>query len=254
MKMAGLYRPGGDPSVCAEHQALHEELTKITHTACPNVNWNWVEYQSLRLFAQNGAELYSAAALALARTQLYGLPGLNAGIVLIGNQLSKHRSLFWPSAPAERQQILSWLFFHLQSLLSGQELTPADLYLLNTVRIHLNQLMNILESEGVSPVKELNSLRQQLDILINRLGRVAVADDAIVPAQRTTVEVPTTEGRVLENLGKPVINIAPVEMQEPLTLSLPTLSKPGKPRLVGELWLGVIITLGLIGWAWYSLR
>ncbi|MFJ2387136.1 hypothetical protein [Pseudomonas koreensis] len=177
MKVTVNYRPGSDPSVFAEHHALQLELTKLTCPTCPDVNWKWVEYNCLRLFAQNGAELYSAAALTLTRAQLYGLPGLNSGIVFINTQLNNHRSLLWPPAPVARQEILHWLFIHLECLLKELEFIPGDLHLLKIVRIHLIQLTDLLGREGVLPVRGLNSIRKQLENLMSRLKHWALADE-----------------------------------------------------------------------------
>ncbi|MCP5775390.1 hypothetical protein NL389_36765, partial [Klebsiella pneumoniae] len=69
-------RLGGDPGNFDEFKVLHGELAKLTHPACPDVDWAKVEGLSLRLFELNGIELQTAVAFVLARSYRTGVTGL----------------------------------------------------------------------------------------------------------------------------------------------------------------------------------
>ena len=76
-------RVGGDPRGVSEFTALRDELAKLSHPACPDVDWARVEQLCLTLFHHNGAELQTVASLTLARSQRYGLEGMAQGVALI---------------------------------------------------------------------------------------------------------------------------------------------------------------------------
>jgi type VI secretion system protein VasL len=63
-------KTGGDPRTLPDYAALRDELSKLTHPARPDVNWQYVEKLCLSLFEQNGVELQTAAWYTLARTHL----------------------------------------------------------------------------------------------------------------------------------------------------------------------------------------
>jgi type VI secretion system protein VasL len=63
-------KTGGDPRTLPDY-ALRDELSKLTHPARPDVNWQYVEKLCLSLFEQNGVELQTAAWYTLARTHLW---------------------------------------------------------------------------------------------------------------------------------------------------------------------------------------
>ncbi|MNF12418.1 hypothetical protein D3C80_2138920 [compost metagenome] len=48
-------RLGGDPGAFSEFKALREELARLSHPACPDVDWAKVEQLCLALFQRNGA-------------------------------------------------------------------------------------------------------------------------------------------------------------------------------------------------------
>ena len=74
---------GGDPRGFSEFNALRDELAKLSHPACPDVDWAKVEQGCLALFQQNGAELHSACFYTLARGQRHGVEGITQGVALI---------------------------------------------------------------------------------------------------------------------------------------------------------------------------
>lgn len=76
-------KTGGDPRTLPDYAALRDELSKLTHPARPDVNWQYAEKLCLSLFEQNGVELQTAAWYTLARTHLAGLSGLNEGLAIL---------------------------------------------------------------------------------------------------------------------------------------------------------------------------
>ncbi|WP_308701340.1 type VI secretion system ImpA family N-terminal domain-containing protein [Pseudomonas trivialis] len=53
-------RVGGDPRGFSEFTVLRDELAKLSHPACPDVDWAKVEQSCLVLFQHNGADLQTA--------------------------------------------------------------------------------------------------------------------------------------------------------------------------------------------------
>lgn len=230
-------RPGGDPSGFAEHRALRAELGKLNHPACPDVNWEWVEHQCLSLFQVNGVELHCAAAFALARTRLYGLPGLEQGLALISGLLSRHAGRCWPPGPAARQPLLGWLFAQLQPLVRGLQLMPVDLSLASQIQNDLAQLGLLLERQMLPPMVELTVLRQQLGNVIRRLEREAASRElalfglneagmvshrtqAMPPRQLASVMPTRTPGVLVVTLGDAPAPEAANKPERKLSLAL----------------------------------
>lgn len=81
-------RTGSDPRSLSEFMALREEMSKLTHSARPDVNWKPVE--TLALFKMNGVELQTGAWYTLARSHLARVSGMNEGlnilVVLLNHQ------------------------------------------------------------------------------------------------------------------------------------------------------------------------
>ncbi|MCO6060492.1 OmpA family protein [Pseudomonas sp. MOB-449] len=171
------FRPGGDPTGFAQYGALHEELSKLAHPACPEVNWEWVEYQCLSLFQENGAELQSAAAFLLARTQLHGLPGMEQALVLVVALLTQGGPVLWPPSSSARLQILAWLFVHLQSVVRRLELLTTDLPLARRINAALTRISELLGRQKQPPVAALEEVRQQFEKLIRRLEPEAATSE-----------------------------------------------------------------------------
>jgi hypothetical protein len=98
-------KTGGDPRTLPDYAALRDELSKLTHPARPDVNWQYVEKLCLSLFEQNGVELQTAAWYTLARTHLSGLAGLNEGLAIL-EALISHQ---W-DVSGRRRYMLVWKF------------------------------------------------------------------------------------------------------------------------------------------------
>ncbi|AYF86247.1 MULTISPECIES: OmpA family protein [unclassified Pseudomonas] len=174
------YRPGGDPTGFAQYGALHEELSKLAQPASPEVNWEWVEYQCLSLFKENGAELQSAAAFLLARMHLHGLSGMEQALALVVALLAHGEPVPWPPSSSARAQILAWLCVHLQSVVRRSELSTSDLLLARRINAGLTQISELLGRKNQPSVSALEELRQQFEKLIRRLEPESVTSELAI--------------------------------------------------------------------------
>lgn len=151
-------KTGGDPRTLADFVALREELSKLTHPARPDVDWQYVEQLSLSLFRQNGVELQTAVWYTLARTHLAGLYGLKEGLAILDALLTHQWGALWPQPVHARMEILSGFSQRLQTILRTLTLSYADLPLLYQAEQHLNALRTVmtrLELKNASQMGEL---------------------------------------------------------------------------------------------------
>lgn len=161
-------RVGGDPRDFGEFTALRDELAKLTHPACPDVDWTKVEQLCLTLFHNNGAELQTAASFALARSQRHGLEGMVQGVTLIEALCSEWPTV-WPPMASVRMDILAWLFAQLQPLLRSLDITIQTLPALERLYCELERLAAQLNRQGQVPLVTLQALRHQVSGLMQRL-------------------------------------------------------------------------------------
>lgn len=237
------FRLGGDPRALVPFNTLRDELARLNHPACPDVDWAKVEQCCRQLFESNGLELQSVAAYALARSQRYGLAGVVEGVSLLETLLASEWSRLWPPAIPARLDILSWLFAQLQPLLRGLEVTSrhlADLVALGTV---LERLSKQLERQALAPLVALLSLRQQVDSLVQRLTRSSTLPGIMV-APEPSVVWPDARYQVGEPLPAVRLSIRvdslPPEMAPPVKSA----------RRFVALWL--LAGLGLIVAGWWG--
>ncbi|PMZ85763.1 flagellar motor protein MotB [Pseudomonas sp. FW215-T2] len=167
-------RLGGDPRGFGEFVALREELAKLSHPACPDVDWAKVEQWCLTLFEQNGADLQTAVAFALARSQRNGLEGMVQGVALI-ETLCCQWSACWPPMASVRLDILTWLFVQWQSLLRNRALGAQNFPTLLQLDTELARLQQRLEQQLQPPLVALHALRQQIESLVQRTQRSSVS-------------------------------------------------------------------------------
>jgi len=167
-------RLGSDPRGFDEFVALRGELAKLSHPACPDVDWAKVEHLCRTLFEINGAELQTVAAFTLARSHRNGLDGMTEGAALI-EALGFGWPNVWPHVASARLEILNWLFAQLQALLRGLDLAAITLQPLARLELKLAGLNEILEREEQVPIVALSALRQQICSRINRLKQNVVA-------------------------------------------------------------------------------
>lgn len=177
--MTGLFemhvRVGNDPRGFAEFLVLRDELAKLSHPARPDVDLALVEQLCLTLFQKNGAELQTVAAFALARSHRHGLEGMGQGLELVAT-LSEQWLNLWPPMAAARLDILAWLFSQLPPLLRSLVLDTRDLPALVDLDGQLARLVQRLEHQVSAPLVTLQTLRQQVHNLMQRLQRNVLPD------------------------------------------------------------------------------
>lgn len=223
-------RVGGDPRDFSEFAALREELAKLNHPACPDVDWARVEQLCLTLFQKNGADLQSAAAFALARSQRHGLDGMAQGVALI-ETLGCEGANLWPPMPSLRLDILTWLFTQLQSLLRSLRLDVRSLPALAHLDTEMLRLQ--LRLDHPMPIHSLQALRQQIESLRHRLQLSTAMGSAL---QLTSSEI--QPARLM-----PIV-IWPAN-------PVPEIKPPAGRRII---WLGAVAaSLLLAGGVWWSL-
>jgi type VI secretion system protein VasL len=223
-------RLGGDPRGFGEFVALREELAMLSHPACPDVDWARVEQWCLTLFEQNGADLQTAAAFALARSQRQGLEGMAQGVALI-ESLCCQWSALWPPMASVRLDILAWLFVQWQPLLRNRALSAQNFPALLQLDTELARLQQRLDQQVQPPLVALHALRQQIESLIQRTQRSSIS--------LGTLSLPPREPA--PSLLMPVVILPPNPMPE---------MPPAKHRVAR--WLGAAVAmLGLVSGAWW---
>lgn len=176
-------RVGGDPRDYSEFTALRDELAKLSHPACPDVDWAKVEQLCLTLFHNNGAELQTVAAYVLARSQRHGLEGMAQGVTLI-KALCSEWARVWPPMASVRLDILSWLFAQLQPLLRSLQITTQTLPALERLDSELAGLATQLNRQGQVPLVTLQVLRHQVGGLMQRLERNVSSGEILLMSTR----------------------------------------------------------------------
>lgn len=152
-------KTGGDPRSLPDYAALRDELSKLTHPARPDVNWQYVEKLCLSLFEQNGVELQTAAWYTLARTQLAGLFGLNEGLTILEALINHQWGALWPQPVHARMEILSSLSQRLQQRMRSLPLNYSDLSQLYRAEQLLTGLGEVLQRLELKHLSQLDTLR-----------------------------------------------------------------------------------------------
>lgn len=222
-------RVGGDPRGFSEFTVLREELAKLSHPACPDVDWAKVEQSCLALFQQNGADLQTACFYTLARGQRHGLEGITQGVVLL-EALSREWARLWPPMASVRPDLLGWLFDQLQPLMRSMAMTADSVSALVQLDTELARLHARLLSQGANPLQALQALRYQVGSLIQRLEQRYASGEIVLDPVR--VMTPT--------LVKPVVILPPPDVE------------PRRRRLALWLFAGMLIIALLAGLGWQT--
>lgn len=240
-------RLGGDPRSCTDFDALRAELAKLKHPACPDVDWPGVERLCLALFREQGLELQSVAAFALARAQLHGLDGMGDGLRLLNWLVLKDWEQLWPPALPARLEILAWLFTQLQPLLRRQDLAVAQLQALSGLDDELCTISEWLAGQLHVPLAPLQALRNQLHGAMRRLGcdEASGAPGMGKPALRVSLEAGDREVANVRTGTGPTVVVLKLDAVEPN-------SSPGRRKRTVWPWLLALTVLigltGLFGW------
>ncbi|WP_312242251.1 VasL domain-containing protein [Pantoea sp.] len=155
-------KTGGDPRTLPDYAALRDELSKLTHPARPDVNWQYAEKLCLSLFEQNGVELQTAAWYTLTRTQLAGLFGLNEGLTILEALISHQWGALWPQPVHARMEILSSLSQRLQQRMRSLPLNYSDLSQLYRAEQLLTALGAVLQRLELKHLSQLDTLRTMM--------------------------------------------------------------------------------------------
>jgi len=199
-------RTGGDPRALSEFMTLRDEMSKLTHPARPDVNWQQVEALSLSLFEINGVELQTCAWYTLARTQLARVSGMNEGLTILTALLSHQWAQLWPEPANVRAEILNGLLQRLQKCFRTFSLTPADVPALAQAEQRLQELKDILRRQELNHACEMNPLLQLIRSALSRLENSPQPEETRVgipdPAFTLTEEATTPASRLVYVIRK----------------------------------------------------
>lgn len=146
---------GGDPRAFTEFGQLRDEISKLTHPARPDVDWQKVEQLSLTLFRHNGVELQTLAWYTVSRMRNAGLLGLAEGAELLEALLTHHWSAIWPQQTHARVEILTWLSARLQQELRTLTLSYADLSVVYRIEQRLKHACEVLQRLELKALSKL---------------------------------------------------------------------------------------------------
>jgi len=175
-------KTGGDPRTLADYAALRSEMNKLTHPARPDVNWQQAEKHCLSLFEHNGVELQTAAWYTLARTHQSGLSGLNEGLVILTELVTRQWSNLWPQPVHARMDILGTLSKRLRQVLRSQPPGCDNISHLNQAEEYLHLLDEALQRLELTPFRQLDTLRDQIHSTLVRVGKSDTRLDTAVAA------------------------------------------------------------------------
>ena len=258
-------KTGGDPRTLPDYAALREELSKLTHPARPDVNWQYVGQCCLSLFEQNGVELQTAAWYTLARTQLAGLFGLNEGLAIMEALISHQWGVLWPQPVHARMEILSSLSQRLQHRMRSLEINYSDLSSLYQAEQRLTHLGEVLKRLELNHLSQLNTLctlvhkhavRLENSAGITSTGQDSQPDTVLSGAEISTAlhaGGPSEDIREADSAVKWVSVAQPVRQTSGDVLSsMPAPVKTWKSFAAGMGSMLVISTVAV--WSWQSLH
>ncbi len=240
-------KAGGDPRTLADYIALREEMNKLTHPARPDVNWQQVENLCLSLFEHSGVDLQSGAWYTLARAQQAGLTGMNEGLRILDNLISRHWDNLWPHPARARTDILGALGKRLQQVMRTLTLTTTDPGELQQAQAHLNAMAQRLQGLELKQAGELEALRSLIHSAAARFEK--------------SENRPQTDVNVLDEVGVPAGLCEPTEqdiarpkppVQGEYINESQVPARPRKPFAAGML---TMLALAVIaGWSWRALN
>lgn len=243
--------PGGDPRTLPDYAKLRDELSKLTHPARPDVDWQQVETLCLSLFSQNGVELQTAAWYTLARTQLAGLDGLCEGLAVLDALLSHQWGSLWPQPVHARVEILMSLSQRLQQAMRTLSFTYTDLGKLYQAEQHLSGMGDVLQRLELKRISQLDTLRGKLHNAAIRLensngtGQELPHEGVVLPgtalSSETAAARPTSAPWVFVAQPEPAANITVVK-------SLPPSTRSWKAFTAGAFAMLVVGSAALWGW------
>ncbi|MDR0277384.1 MAG: type VI secretion system ImpA family N-terminal domain-containing protein [Paucimonas sp.] len=226
-------RAGGDPRHLAEFKALRDELLKLDHPACPDVDWERVEQLCMALFESNGVDLQSLVVFVLARGHRQGLDGVVQGLAVLERSLAQWPTL-WPSVETTRLEIFDWLFRRLLLLLRSLSLPASAVPMVVRLQVQLENTHDLLQRHPSAALQSLLTLHRYL------AGMLLQLEQCHPPAPG----LPSDGDPGAMALVKPLV-IMPPPTLPPL---LPSVAPPRKRRVWS--WAGgLVLLLALVAWA-----
>lgn len=236
---------GGDPRGLSDFSALMSELSKLTHPARPDVDWNKAEDLCLALFRRNGVELQTAAYFTLSRTHCAGLAGMEEGIAIIDGLCAHQWPGLWPPQTHARMEILSWLASRLQQVLRTLTTGYADLAVLYRLEKVLEHLCGELQRLELQHLSRMDGLRRQIGNAVLRLENIDTGSGSRV----MPVEKPITAPLIS---ASPLVYVARDERQPmPPAGFYPAraLGKAARRGFLAGMFATVMVAgCGLLGW------
>ncbi|MDU3300520.1 MAG: VasL domain-containing protein [Enterobacter ludwigii] len=160
---------GQDPRAWSEYTQLRDELSKLTHPARPDVDWQKVEQLCATLFRHNGTDLQTAAWFCCARLQRSGLTGLSEGLELIDSLITHQWSVMWPPQMPFRKEIMVWLSTWLMQSLRRFTLSHQDLAAVYRLEQQVRHLCDLLQRLELRQVSKMDALLHWMHAAVVRL-------------------------------------------------------------------------------------
>ncbi|WP_213239545.1 VasL domain-containing protein [Citrobacter braakii] len=197
---------GGDPRAFMEFGQLRDEISKLTHPARPDVDWQKVEQLSLSLFRHNGVELQTLAWYTVARIRNAGLEGLAEGTELLEALLTHHWNAIWPQQTHARVEILAWLSVRLQQELRTLTLSYADLskvYRVEQSLKHACAVLQRLELKALSKLEAIVTWMHNAALRLEKSDPDSGSAVVMIPAPGATNNVATSLPQLVFVVNEP---------------------------------------------------
>ncbi|WP_455813759.1 VasL domain-containing protein [Pseudomonas graminis] len=258
-------KTGDDPSMLPDYISLHEEMSKLAHSARPDMDWTRVQKLCLALFERNGVELQTAAWYTQVRTQLAGLSGLNEGLAIIEALISHQWEALWPRQGHARVEILSSLSRRIQQLMrtlpiSYSDINLSQLYQAEHLLARLNEVLQRRELKHLSQFDVLATLMHNIAVRLEK-SDAAEKNSAEVAGNRLAMGTNSTVAKLGVKLPEAVVAPpvpTPKETEEPVkwiyvaqpkaVIQMPFKKMPWKPFAAGMCVMLVAGSAVQFGW------
>jgi len=197
---------GGDSRAFTEFGLLRDEISKLTHPARPDVDWQKVEQLSLALFRHNGVELQTLSWYTVARIRNAGLVGLAECAELLEALLTYHWNAIWPQQTHARVEILAWLSVRLQQELRTLTLSYADLskvYRVEQSLKHACEVLQRLELKALSKLEAVVTWMHNAALRLEKSEPDSGSAVVMIPASGATNNVVTSLPQLVFVVNEP---------------------------------------------------
>ncbi|WP_202304756.1 VasL domain-containing protein [Dryocola clanedunensis] len=245
-------RTGSDPRSLPDFAALREEMSKLTHPARPDVDWQHVETLSLVLFEHNGVELQTAAWYTLARSHLARVNGMNEGLSVLVALLGHQWTQLWPQPTHARVEIINGLLQRLQKTFRTFSLDHNDLPALLSAEKLLTALDDIFSRQALKHACQTAALSQQVHNALIRLEN-STSSDAQTPAVALPAQALKSEAEAASSGSRLVYVIRPEpEVNVDVAHEMPPSPKRWPTFLAGA--CTALVVGAVTVWGWHYLH